>query len=492
MKRFLIFVALIVLAVFLISQWNRHRPVPEAFTPAAAPTVNLKEIEILAALDEANTRLVEAVLPSVVSLTTRRMQERRADPFEFFFGRRGRALPREMVPSSLGSGVIVSKEGHILTNNHVVANMDEVKVHLRDGREFPAKVIGTDEVNDIAVLKISADGLVPLPLGDSDKVRAGSMVFAIGNPFGLQESVTQGIISATRRQMSDESPEFFQTDTAINPGNSGGPLVNLSGEIIGINTAIGNYSGSGTWQGVGFAIPSNTARRSLESILKAGRVVRGYLGVAMQELTPELADQLGLPRTQTGALVIGVAPGSPAEAAGVQRGDIITSFNGKEIRSIRDLFRQVSATPVGTTVSIELLRGAKQEKVSATIQEQPDGFRSFQPQQPPPSPKGQEQQQQPQGELTPDNPLYGLKTMPIPDARRAELPPNVRGVMIAEVAPAAPAGDVLQPGDVVEEIGGQPVASPAEFERLAASILPQQRVVISIVRGKVRSFVVIP
>ncbi len=491
MKRFLIFVALVILAVFLISRWNLHRSVPETFTPAPSPRIDLKDVQVLAALDEAYTRLVEAVIPSVVSLTTsRKMQEQqRVDPFEYFFGRRGRKVPREFVQNSLGSGVIVSKEGHILTNNHVVANVDEVKVQLRDGREFPAKIIGTDEINDIAVLKINAEGLVPLPLGDSDRVKVGSMVLAVGNPFGLQESVTQGIISATGRQVSDESgTEFFQTDTAINPGNSGGPLVNLRGEIIGINTAIGNYSGSGTWQGVGFAIPSNTVRRSLESIISTGRVVRGYLGVAMQELTPEIAAQLGVPN-QPGALITGIAPGSPAEKAGLKEGDVVIAFNGKAIHGIRDLFRQVSSTPVGGTVEIKILRNKNEETLSATIEEQPDGFRSSAS----PQPRQQQQKppQAPQGEPGPDNPLYGLETGPIPTAQRSELPANVHGVVITAVDPAAPAAEVLQPGDVIEEIGGQPVGSPAEFTRLVRSIKPGQRIVISIARGKFRSFVVI-
>ena len=247
MKRFLIFVVLVVLAVYAVSRWNQHRRIPETFTPASTAQLDLKDMQVLSAIDQETTRLVQAVVPSVVSITTSRKVQvpQIIDPFEFFFGRRAQRPQQQQVQNSLGSGVIVSKEGHILTNNHVIANTDEVKVQLSDGRELPARIVGADKASDIAVLKIDTTGITPLPLGDSDDVKTGQVVFAIGNPFGLQETVTQGIISATGRQVSDESAnEFFQTNTVIKPGNSGGPLVNIRGEIIGINNAIGNYSGT--------------------------------------------------------------------------------------------------------------------------------------------------------------------------------------------------------------------------------------------------------
>ncbi len=491
MKRFLIFVALVALTVFSVSRWNQHRRVPETFTPASAPQLDAKDLQVLSALNEEYTRLVETVVPSVVSvMTSRKVQApQMIDPFEFFFGpRRGHQIPRERVQNSLGSGVIVSSEGHILTNNHVVANMDEVKIQLNDGREFPAKVIGTDEVTDIAVLKIDATDIKPLPLGDSDAVKVGSIVFAIGNPFGLQETVTQGIISATNRQVSDESGnEFFQTDTAINPGNSGGPLINLRGEIIGINSAIGNYSGSGTWQGVGFAIPANAARRAMEGIIKTGRVVRGYLGVVVQELTPELAEQFGVPG-QNGAVVTNITPGSPAEKAGLKPGDILTSFDGKPVKNIRDLLRRVSAVAVNAKVEIKFLRDKKEQTVTAVIQEQPADFRTLQqqpsqtPMQPPSSP----------GALPPDNPLVGLDVGDIPVAQRGNLPENVHGVIVTNIDPGAPAANKLQIGDVIEEVARQPVGNAPDFQRIAQSLKPGQRVMLSITRGKLRSFAVVP
>ena len=490
MKRFLLFVIVVFSVVYGISRWNAQRRVPETFTPVSESQIDLNRVPMLTQLNREYTELAQAVIPSVVSITTSRRVAvpQVIDPFEYFFGqRRGQPVPpREGVKNSLGSGVIVSKEGHILTNNHVIANVDEVKVWLADGRDFPAKVIGTDPVTDIAVLKIDAPGVRPLPLGDSDAVKVGSMVFAIGNPFGLRETVTQGIISATGRQVSDEnSNEFFQTDTTINPGNSGGPLVNVHGEIIGINSAIGNFSGSGTWQGVGFAIPANAARRAMESIVKTGRVVRGYLGVVIQALTPELAEQFGV-SGQTGALIGSTTPGGPAEKAGLKAGDVVTSFNGKPVKDMRDLFRLVSSVPVNTKVEVRFLRDKKPQTVAATILEQPAGFTSRVAPQPGPQPTP------PPAVLPPDHPLAGIDVEDIPSARRSEYPQNVHGVMITGIDPAAPAANALQPGDVIEEVARQPIENATDFMRLARAVQPGQRVMLSIARGKIRSFVVVP
>lgn len=504
MKRFLIFVATVIAVVFLISRWNeQRRPAPETFTPA--PKLELDQLQVLAAMDAEYTKLVDAVIPSVVSLTTSRTIQQRPfgmAPWERFLGERmpGRAL----VQNSLGSGVIVSKEGHILTNNHVVAKMDEIKVHLRDGREFPAIMVGGDETSDIAVLKINASNLQPLAMGDSDHVKVGSLVLAVGNPFGLQETVTHGMISATNRQIADLSGvEFFQTDTAINPGNSGGPLINMRGEIIAINTAIGNYSGSGTWQGVGFAIPINAARFSMESILKRGRVVRGYLGIEARELTPELAEQEGLPVTH-GVQVGGVAPTSPAEKAGLKAGDVITELDGKPIRSLQELLRAIAAIEVGRTVEIGFLRGGAPEKATVTIEEQPLNFHNRVPNRPGapgvPVPPGQGQRRLPrpdgqypggQGEIAQGNPLYGIRVGAIPASQQRLYPRNVSGVQVVQVAADAPAAGVLREGDVIEEIGRQPVQTPEQFYQMATQIEPGQRVMLSIARGKTRLYVVI-
>lgn len=529
MKRFLIFVAVIALIVFGLSRWNASRTprsTPEVFTPAT-PKLDLNGMEVLAAMDQEYTRLAEAVMSSVVSIYTSRVVHNRAvpDPFEFFFGPRGgRPQGRDSIQNSLGSGVIVSKEGHVLTNNHVVADTDDIKVKLRDGREFTARLIGSDPKVDVAVLKIDADNIEPLALGDSDKIKVGSLVLAIGNPFGLQETVTHGMISAMGRQLSDDnSIDFLQTDTAINPGNSGGPLVNLRGEVIGINTAIGNFSGSGTWQGVGFAIPSNAARRSMESIIQTGRVIYGYLGVAIQGLTPERAAQLGL-KTDKGALVEGVMPGSPAEKAGVETGDVIVALDGEEVDDVRQLLRKVSRIAVGSTVKIGVIRDGERKELEALVEEQPADFQSevpnpnapspFQPgPQPPgmpgqPGPRSQQRQRppgfpfqrpqrnrQPQQPPAPEQeqqPLAGITVAPIPESRRSDYPDNVSGVMVTAIDPALFPGNLLRPGDVIEEIARQPIESVEDFKEAAASLSPGQSVLISICRGKVRSFIVVP
>jgi len=483
MKRFILFVILVALTLLAISKWNQRRGTPETFTPATAP--NLGEMPVLAALDQETSRLLQTVIPSVVSITTSRKVQapQIIDPFEYFFGRR-RAVPQEAVKNSLGSGVIVSKEGHILTNYHVVANVDEVLVQLNDGRApFPARFIGGDEASDIAVIKIDARGLTPLPLGDSDNVKVGQLVFAVGNPFGLQETVTKGIISATKRVTDESNNEFFQTEAVINPGNSGGPLVNIHGEIIGINTAIGNYSGSGTWQGVGFAIPSNTARHALEAIIKTGRVVRGYLGVAIDPLTAELAEQLGLPG-QIGVLVRSITPGSPAEKAGLAPGDILTAFNGKPIDSARGLVRQVAATPLGSKAEIKAIRNKKEQTFRVTIEEPPAGFQIGKsvprtPALPPP------------GSVQPGNPLSDISVTAIPQDQLANYPENVQGVFVSTVG-TAELVRFLQPGDVIEQLNGQPVSTPEEFRKAAAALKPGKIVILSLARGKIRSYVAIP
>jgi len=489
MKRFLIFIVLVVLGLLALSRWNQHRRIPTTFTPVTPSQLNLGEMPVLAAADQETTRLVQTVVPSVVSITTSRKVQapQIIDPFEFFFGRRHIA-PQEEVKNSLGSGVIVSKEGHILTNYHVVANVDEVLVQLNDGRApVPARLIGGDEATDIAVIQINATGLQPLPLGDSDNVKVGQLVFAIGNPFGLQETVTKGIISATGRVTDESSNEFFQTEAVINPGNSGGPLINIHGEIIGINTAIGNYSGSGTWQGVGFAIPSNAARRSLESILKSGRVVRGYLGVIIDPLTPELAARSGL-SGQTGVVLRNILPGSPAEKAGLKPGDILIAFNGKPIQGPRGLVRQLAATAVGAKVEIKVFRDQKEQLITVTLEEQPVGFKPGAPQPSPSTPPPQPQQPTPP---TQGNPLTGISIGAIPPDQRANYPENVQGVFVKTLIPATPAASVLQPGDVIEQINGQAVEDAAKFAQITASLKPGSAVILSIARGKVRFFVVV-
>jgi len=370
--------ALVVFGVYRYWKLTHDRPgfrrTTERYTPATAPKLDLKDVQVLAALDSEYTRLVEAVVPSVVSITTSGtviVPRQIIDPFELFFpGRRPRTAI-EQQRASLGSGVIVSREGHVLTNHHVIAGMDKFVVTLTDGRNEPAQLLGSDELTDIAVLKINAGNLEPLPFGDSDAVRVGQMVFAIGNPFGLQESVTQGIISAKgRRAMRDSGAEFLQTDVAVNQGNSGGPLINLRGEIVGINSAIYSTSKEGTWLGISFAIPANNARRTLESLLKSGRVVRGYLGVVMSDLSRENARALGL-RDTAGVMIADVMPGSPAERAGLKPGDVVRTFNGRAVADSLAMRSRLAESDIDADVELSVVRGGQQLTLHAKIAEAP-------------------------------------------------------------------------------------------------------------------------
>lgn len=369
-RRILLFIVVGFLAAYA---WYRidHRDgrrVPETFTPADAPKINLEDVKVLVAIDGEYTRLVESVVPSVVSITSSRAVLQRM-PITIEDLVRGQQRAQWAKSTSLGSGVIVSKEGHILTNNHVVAGMTEIRVQLTDGRNVPARLIGTDPSTDIAVLHIDEKNVEPLPLGDSDTIRVGQQVLAVGNPYGLEESVSRGIVSAKgRRTASDSGVEFIQHDAAVNQGNSGGPLLNVRGEIVGINSQI--YSRTGGFQGISFAIPSNTARRIMEGILSRGRLQRPYLGVGMQVVTPALARNFGLPDT-SGAMVTQVAPGSPAAQAGLRPGDVVRTFAGKRIADAQDLSKAIASAEVGKPVEMTVLREGREGVVRAAITERP-------------------------------------------------------------------------------------------------------------------------
>ncbi len=487
--KFLVFVLLLALAISLIYVWQGRQPGQaqvkvEKFTPADKPSLDLNSVDVLQRLDEEYTKVANAVVPSVVSITTTKTGSRRmpVDPLELFFGRRFSDESPQQKVTSLGSGVIVSKEGHIVTNNHVLNGTDDVTVQLSDGRQSKAKIVGTDGQIDLAVLKIDLENLTPLPIGDSDKVRVGQIVMAIGNPFGLDESVSQGIISAKdRRAMNDSQVEFFQTDTAINPGNSGGPLVNIRGEVIGINTAI--YSESGGNQGIGFAIPSNVVRAAMNSIISKGRVIRGYLGVGIQPVTADIAEQFKL-NSARGALVTDVTPGSPAEKAGIIRGDVIRKVNGYEVKDTVALVNRIAESDIGSNLAIDLVRDGESKTVMAQVIEQPaDLVARLNRNQnaPDPSPSSQ-------------NAVFaGIEVKNLTPQLRSEanVPANVNGVIVTRVDPSSAVAQELRPGDVIEQINRQPVANLDEFQSVVSRLDPDRPVMVGMARNRQRSFVII-
>jgi serine protease Do len=360
-----------------------------------------------------------------------------------------------MRQTALGSGVIVSPDGYILTNNHVVEGASELKVTFADKREMDAKIIGADAPTDVAVIKIDAKDLAAMPLGDSKSIEVGDFVLAVGNPFGLGNTLTFGIVSATGRGNLGiaQYGDFIQTDAAINPGNSGGALVNMHGQLIGINTAIFTQGVERGNQGVGFAIPIDMAREVMDQILRKGRVIRGYLGLFPQDLTPTIAEKFGLKNTQ-GALVANVESGAPADKAGIERGDIILEFNGQKVKNADDLRNLVAQAAPGTEVKIKLFRDGKATTVEAELGQRPDTPQAGSPE-----------------ELSRENPLSGIEVQDLtPEmARRLNLPRDIQGVVIADVDPASSAAEEgLNRGDVIQEIDRQPIRNVSDFRRAAA------------------------
>jgi len=351
-------------------------------TGEAVTAAPIKGTESLVGMSDGLANIAEAVTPSVVNISTEKtvkgqnqMSPFFDDPFfrRFFgdqFGQGGGGGTRKFKQSSLGSGVIVSQDGYIVTNNHVVDGADDIKVVLADKSEYKAKVVGADSRSDVALIKIKAEGLPAMAWGDSDKLRPGEMVMAIGSPFGLARTVTVGIVSAVGRANVGiaDYEDFIQTDAAINPGNSGGALVNMRGELVGINTAI--FSQSGGYQGIGFAVPAKMARQVMESIRKTGKVVRGWLGVSVQNLSPQLAKEFAAEGSK-GALVSDVVKDSPAEKAGLKVGDVIVKLDGETVEDSGHLRNSVAAKPLGGKVELEVIRDKKKLEVAVTVGELP-------------------------------------------------------------------------------------------------------------------------
>jgi serine protease Do len=430
--------------------------------------------------------IVEPLLPAVVNVSsskTVRTQGSPASPFfddpffrQFFGDQFGRQqAPREQREHSLGSGVIVSADGYILTNNHVVDGASEIKVALQDRREFQAKLIGRDAKTDIAVLKIQASGLNSLVFGDSSKTRIGEFVIAIGDPFGIGETVTMGIVSAKGRGNLDieDYEDFIQTDAAINPGNSGGALINVQGDLIGINTAIIS-GGSGGNQGVGFAIPINMAKGVMQQIIEHGKVVRGYLGLLIQPVTPALAKAFGLSGTQ-GALVGSVVPDGPAARAGIAQGDVILAINGKPVNDSQELRLTVAQMAPGTEIKLKLVRGGGENEVAVKLGELPEKAPAA------------------TGGAGESGTLTGVQVEALTPqvAHQLGVDPGTRGVVVSAVADSSPAADVgLRRGDVIEEVDRKPVASVTDFER-ASRVARKGSVLLLINRRGNTSYVVV-
>src|SRR3954452_16101163 len=436
--KFLVFVLLLSLGIsFLYDYRLKHgglplaRIAPEKYTLASSPSIDPKTIPTLDSLQRERRALVSSVIPSVVSIkTSKKVPVRRMMSLEDFFFQspRQNRNPNDqaLVQNSLGSGVVVSAEGHIITNNHVVDQVDAIEVQLSDGQTKKARLVGSDADVDLAVLKIEDPGVKPLKFADSDAVQAGDFVLAIGNPFGFEETVTDGIISSKGRpSRTDGFGDYLQTNAAINPGNSGGPLVNLRGEIIGINTAI--ISRSGGSQGIGFAIPSNSVKTALESLLKNGRIIRGYLGIQARPVTQGVAET-------DGVIVDDVGPKSPAAEAKLKRDDVIKKFNGHNVRNITELRSLVSQVELNKKVDLEVVRGGNNMKVTAEIKEQPADYLT-----------SRNNPRQPQTPQTPDEPQQdeadeanALGSVEVSDLspeviQRVDLPNRIRGVLVTKL-----------------------------------------------------------
>jgi serine protease Do len=429
----------------------------------------------LAVLDAARppsfAAIAKKTMPVVVNISTASQRSPRAgsnDPLEEFFSRFfGEAPPRENNQRSLGSGILISNDGEILTNYHVVRSADTIKVKLADQSEHEARLIGKDDRTDLALIKVrKSGGNMPFAkLGASAQLEVGDWVMAIGNPFGLEHTVTAGIVSAKGRVIgAGPYDNFIQTDASINPGNSGGPLINAAGEVIGVNSAI--FSQSGGNVGIGFAIPIDLAKKVAEQLRKNGRVVRGWLGVRAQDVTAALAQSLGLTRSPAEmAVVTEVTEGSPAAEAGIKTGDIIVEFNGKPVPRSHDFPGVIADTAPGQRITLKIVREKKEQTVAVKIGELAD--------------------EDPNQQLEARDPELGLRVQRItPEGARRLGLSSSRGVLVMEVQPGSPADQVgIEPADVIREVNQRPVTNVKEFERATRQGRRGDRILLLVQRG---------
>jgi serine protease Do len=459
------------------------------FALADGQSLSGSEFDELEKQNRAYEKIAQTVTPAIVNIRTTqviRVQQSPyfADPFfrQFFgdmFGQPG--IPREQREHALGSGVIISTEGYIITNNHVIAKATEIEVMSSDKRTFKAKLVGADPRSDIAVIKIEGKDLPTVPWGDSNVLKPGAIVMAFGNPFGLSFTVTRGSVNAVGRSGLgiEDYEDFIQTDAAINPGNSGGALVNVRGQVVGINTAIlsptqGPGGQGGGWAGVGFAIPSNTARHIMESIIKTGKVQRGYMGITPGDLNPALARQFKVPDV-AGVLVNQVEANGPADKAGLKQGDVIRTLNGQTVDGVGRFRALIAGLSPGTQITLEILRDGKTETIKITLVEQPATMAG---------PDG--------GQALTEGTLRGIMVQNLtpPIREQLGLPPSTRGVVISDIDPNSPAAQAgLQPGDVIQGVNKLAVTSVEEFNRFAAQA--KGEVLLRVNRQGQSAFVVI-
>ncbi len=458
------------ISFYLLGEYTGRQRI---YMPAGPPHVSRQMLETSTAFSD----IVRSVSPAVVNISTTKTVRRDEntflnDPFfDFLNPFREFKTPKKWKEQSLGSGVIVSDDGYILTNNHVIEHADEVMVTLSDNQSYKAKIIGADPKTDVAVIKIDARGLPAIRWGNSDKLQVGEFALAIGSPYGLNNTVTMGIISAVGRANVGiaDYEDFIQTDAAINPGNSGGPLVNIKGEMIGINTAI--FSRSGGYQGIGFAVPSNMARIVMNQLEKTGKVTRGWLGVTIQELTAELSSKFGADNAN-GALVGDVVKGGPAEKAGIRRGDIIIEYDGKKVKDVGNLRNMVAESAVGATVPVTIVREGKEYSLRVVIAKLPAEVAEAAP-------------AEERGDSASEG-LAGLSVVELTKeiGRQLGLRKEERGVVVVRVEAGSSSEEAgIRKGDVIQEIDKKKIDGLEEYRRVISGLSPDETVLLFVNRG---------
>jgi serine protease Do len=475
---FTIIAAGIIIGLFIAGTFERQPLILAEKEPLPA-----KSTELLDRFSDSLSAVASSVTPSIVSISSTKtvtlknnpLNDLFNDPFfrQFFGDRLPEEHPRKFEQSALGSGVIVSADGYILTNNHVVQDAEKLVVGLANGDQSEGKVIGTDPKSDVALIKIDKNNLQPIKLGNSDALKAGEIVLAVGIPFGLSQTVTMGIVSAVGRSNVGivEYEDFIQTDAAINPGNSGGALVNTRGELIGINTAI--FSTSGGYMGVGFAIPTKMAKTVMESLIKYGKVIRGWLGVNIQNITPELAKHFSLERLQ-GVLIADVGKDTPAGKAGLKRGDIVTAMDGKEVKNATDLKNMVAATLPNTKVTLSIIRQRESRKVTVTLGEVP-------------------QKENVPATSSANGAFAGLHVADLTRGNRSRfnIPPDITGVVVEKVERQSRAFGILRPGDVIRQVNRHDIESVRDFSEVTKELPEDSSLLLLVYRDGVHIFITI-